>query len=226
MSDKITLSSEKRTLEGKQAKQLRRKGILPANIFGKGFKSLSIQLPTLEFQKVYKQAGETHLIDLKVGNETHNVLVHRLQLDPATDSPLHVDFQAVSLKEKITATVPIQLVGESPAEKEKIGILVQQLSEVEVEALPTDLPDHLDADVSGLTQVDASLFVKDLRLDTAKVTIKPADLEKIVARVEPPAKEEVAEPVPVAEVSTEAETPTSAGSEAEEPAPKEEVKKE
>src|SRR3989344_1143525 len=199
MTEKITLSASPRKLEGKKVKQLRKQGILPANLFGKGIKSLNIEVALKDLQSVFKKAGETRLVDLKVDGTTHNVLIHHIQVDPVTETPLHVDFQAVSLKEKITATVPVQIIGESPAEKEKIGILVQQLSEVEVEALPTNLPDHLAADVSGLAEVDAVIYVKDLKFDQSTVTIKPEDLEKIVDKVEPPAKEEVATPPPTIE---------------------------
>jgi large subunit ribosomal protein L25 len=221
MSQKISLTTQKRSVEGKKVKTLRRQGILPANVFGKGIKSHAIQLPVAEFLKVYRGAGETHLIELKVGDTVHNVLVHNLQVDPVTDAPLHVDFQAVSLKENISATVPIKVVGESPAEKDKIGIFVQQLSEIEVEALPTDLPDHLEADVSKLDTVGSVLYVKDLKFDSATVTIKPEDLEKIVAKVEPPAKEEVVTPPPTVEVApTEGEAPAEgAPAAAAEPAP-------
>jgi large subunit ribosomal protein L25 len=212
MPEKITLAVQKRTIDGKKVKQLRRQGILPANIFGKGVPSQAIQLPELEFMKLYKKAGETHLIEIAVDKQSHNVLIHNVQIDPLTQQPLHVDFQAVSLREKITATVPIQLVGEAPAEKEKVGILVQQLSEIDVEALPQELPDHLEIDISTLVAVNDTLYVRDLKFDSAKVTIKPEDREKIVARIEPPAKEEVITPpvvapaegeIPAAEVSGE-----------------------
>ena len=224
MSEKFILKAEKRKIEGKKVKQLRRRGLLPANLFGKGVKSLSLELDLKEFLRIFQKAGETHLIDLALGSDSHSVLVHHLQLDPVSQFPLHVDFQQVSLKDKISATVPITLVGESPAEKEGIGILVQQLSEIEVEALPTDLPDHLEADVSGLSQVNASLFVKDLKTDTLKVTIPSGDLEKIVAKVEPPAKEEVATPAATSTEPTPAESEAAASTDAE-PAPaKEEAK--
>lgn len=229
MKEKIVLEAKKRDVVGKKVKQLRRQGVLPGNVFGKGVKSISVQVPVAELLKVYKTAGETHLVELKVDGAVHNVLFHNLQLDPATDAPLHADFQAVSLKEKITATVPINLVGESPAEKEKIGILVQQLSEVEVEALPTDLPDHLEANVLTLAAVGDALHVKNLKFDASKVTIKAEDLEKIVAKVEPPAKEEVVAPPTAAEaVPAEGEAPAEgAPAPAEgETAPKEEKKKE
>lgn len=203
MNEKIIIIANKRKIRGKKVKQLRRQGILPANLFGKGINSLDIEVLLKEFLSLFKKAGETHIVELKIDGSIHNALIHGVQIDPVTDTPLHVDFQAVSLKEKTTATVPIQLRGESPAEKEKIGILVQQLSEIDVEALPTDLPDHLDADVSGLANVDATIYVKDLKFDKSKVTIKREELEKIVAKVEPPTKEKVVTPPPTVEAPTE-----------------------
>jgi len=135
------------------------------------------------------------------------VLVSGLQIDPVTSDYLHVDFRRVDLTEKITAKVPVEIVGESPAEKQKMGTVVQQLSEIEVEALPADLPEKIEIDATTLIEVDQTIYVKDLKIDK-KVTIK-TDLESIVAKVEPPTKEEVVEVVaPVEdEVPVEGEQP-------------------
>jgi len=202
--EKITLKAKARKEVGRKVKLLRKEGILPANIYGKKIKSESIQITLPDFREVYKKAGETGLIYIEVeGNkEAKPVLVANIQRDPVSNATLHIDFHQVDLKEKIGAKVPVELTGESPAEKQSIGTVVQYLSEVEVEALPTDLPEKFVVDISALIEVDQSLFVKDIKVDKSKVEIK-TDIESILVKVEPPQKEEVV----VAPTPAEGEVP-------------------
>lgn len=203
--ERHTLKSVNRKTLGRKVKKLRREGILPGNVFGAKIKSFAIQVDEKEFAKVYKETGETGLIDLKVGSNATPVLVQNVQLDPVTDKPIHVDFRKVSLTQKVTADVPIELSGASQAEEQKIGILVQQMNEVEVEALPQDLPERIVLDVSGLTDVDQAITVKELKLDRSKLEVK-ADPEQIVVKIEPLAKEEVVEVAPGPAAEGEEET--------------------
>ncbi|MDP2947779.1 MAG: 50S ribosomal protein L25 [Nanoarchaeota archaeon] len=203
--EKITLKAKVRKEVGRKVKLLRKEGILPANIYGKKIKSESIQIDLKEFLDVYKKVGDTKLFYI---NE-RPVLVANIQKNPVSDALLHVDFHQVDLKEKVEAKVPIELTGESPAEKQSIGTVVQYLNEIEVEALPTDLPDKFEIDISKLTEVDQSIHVKDLPYDKSKIEVK-TDLEEILVKVEPPQKEEVVAP-PVAEVPAEGEVPVSEG---------------
>jgi large subunit ribosomal protein L25 len=206
----ISLKAEKRTVTGRKVKNLRRDGLLPANIYGKNEASQSLQLNVKDFEKTYKQAGETGLVELSIGGDVKHVLISNIHVNPVTDQFLHVDFRQVSLKEKVVANVPVEIVGEAQAEKDGIGTLVVQLNEVEVEALPLDLPESFNVDVSTLVEVDQAIYVKDLKYDKAKVEIKD-DLEAIVAKIEPPQKEEVVE-APVVEEGAEGEvTPTPEG---------------
>ena len=201
--DKLILKAEKRSLLGRKVKKLRKDGVVPANVFGKKVKSESIQVKTLDFEKTYKETGETGLLELQINSDKKPVLVHNVQIDPVSEKILHIDFLQVNLKEKVIAGIPIELIGESPAEKQGLGTVVQYIDEVEVEALPTDLPEKFEADISTFTEVDQTLYIKDLKVDKGKVEIKE-DLEKIIAKVEP-AKEEKVE-VPVTEEVAEAET--------------------
>lgn len=206
--DKVTLDAEKRSLVGRKVKNLRNKGLLPANMFGRGVKSESLQVKLANFQDIFKKAGETGLLYLSIKNgrvEQKPVLVSNVQLDPVSGTPIHVDFHQVDLKEKVTAEVPVEITGEAPAEKGGIGTVVQYIDKIQVEALPTALPEKFVVDVSNLAEVDQAIYVKDLALDKAKVDIK-ADEKGIVVKVEPPQKEEVAPP-PVAEVPVEGEVP-------------------
>lgn len=180
----IKLKSEKRTVFGRKVKKLREKGSIPANIFGKKVKSQAISVGLKEFQKAYLEAGETQIIDLS----GKPVLVSNMAKDPVSEDILHIDFRQVDLTEKISASVPIETEGDSPAEKQGLGTVVVQIAEVEVEALPTDLPEKIVVDVSGLEEVDQSIYVKDLKVST-KVEVK-VDADAIIAKVEPPQKEE------------------------------------
>jgi large subunit ribosomal protein L25 len=207
--NKILLKAEERKVEGRKVKKLRVDGILPANVFGKGVKSLSIQLTSKDFQDAYKEAGSTGIIELDLGKEKRPVLVHDVQVNAKTDEILHVDFHQVDLKERIEAEVPVELIGESPAEKQTLGTVVQYINEVKVEALPTDLPEKFVVDVSMLVEVDQTVYIKDLVVEKDKVEIKNAE-DEIVVKVEPPQKEEVVEaPAPAeGEVAVEGEAPT------------------
>jgi large subunit ribosomal protein L25 len=225
---KSTLKAEKRKVLGRKVKKLRREGVLPANIYGKKIKSLSIKFPVVDFEKVYKAAGETGIVEIAIGKQKRSVLISNVQLDPVTDKPIHIDFHQVDLKEKTTADVPIELIGESPAEKQGLGTVVQSINEIEVEALPKDLPDKFEIDLSKLTKVDQTVQIKDLVVDTKKIKIL-AEAEQIVVKVEPPRKEEeVAPPPPEEEVAEEAEkeTPSEEAAEKVEEKPEVEEKKE
>lgn len=202
-----SLTAKSRKTLGRKVKKLRREGLLPANLYGKKIKSQALELPAAEFLKVYEQEGETGLIDLKINSQTHPVLVHNLQIHPVTDEPLHVDFRQVSLTEKTTADVPIEIRGDAPAVEQKKGILIQPLNEVEVEALPADLPDQVVVDISKLEEVGQAITVADLVYDKNKVKIL-VDPGETVVKINPLEEEEVVAPPPTEEeVPAEGEMP-------------------
>jgi len=209
--DKKVLNAESRIIKGRKVKKLRKEGIVPANIFGKKVKSKAISMKLDDFKKVYQEVGETGLINLEIKDkgqkEDRAVLISNVQMDPVSDIPVHVDFHQVDLKEKVTADVPVELTGVSPAEKQSIGTVVLYIDEIEVEALPGDLPEKFVIDISKLEAVDQAIYVKDLDIDKSKVEIK-MDLEEIITKVEPPQKEEVIEPV-IEEVEGETKEETS-----------------
>jgi len=182
-----------------------------------------------DFDSVYKEVGETGLVELDIKGDKRPVLVHNVQKNSKTDEVLHIDFLQVDLKQKVEADVPVELIGESPAEKQALGTVVQYINEIKVEALPTDLPEKFVVDTSELAEIDQSILVKNLKVDRTKVDIKTEE-EEIVVKVEPPQKEEVVETpiVPVgAEGEVVAEGPEPAeGQKGEQPAeaPKEEPK--
>lgn len=191
---RVKLTAKKRETLGRQVKNLRQEGILPANLYGRDIESQAIKMPKEEFVEVFREVGESGLIDLKVGRaKPKPVLASNVQFDPVSDEPIHVDFRLMDLTEKTAVEVPIELVGQTPAVEQGEGILIQPLQEIEVEALPEDLPDHITVDVSSLEEIDDTIRVEELEVGK-EVTLK-AESSEVVAKVEPPiAEEEVAEP--------------------------------
>lgn len=196
--NKLPLRAQERKIKGRKVQKLRGEGILPANVYGKKIKSRALQVDLKEFLKVYKEAKETGLVELAVDGEKKPVLIHNVQMDPVSDAPIHIDFLQVDLKEKVTANVPLEIVGESPAEKQGLGTVVQYIDEIEVEALPADLPEKFELNLSSLTEVDQSFLVKDLPIDIKKVELK-VNPDQIMVKVEPPRKPEEELPLPPAE---------------------------
>lgn len=195
------LSVEKRQVTGRKVKTLRNQGQLPANIYGKAIKSLAVSAPIGDFQKVYASVGETSLVDLAVKSESkvRPCLITDVQIHPVTDLPLHADFRQVDLTQKVTANVPLEITGVSPAVKEKGAVLITLFDEIEVEALPTDLPDKFTVDISSLKEFDDSILAKDLTFDKDKVEVKIKSKEVIVMVQEPKEEEEASEaPAPQA----------------------------
>lgn len=168
----LKLKVEKRKILGRKVKKLRQEGILPANIYGKKVNSQAVQVSLKEFEKVYQKAGETEIVDLFLDKEktSRQVLIHNVQTHPVTGQFLHADFHQVVLSEKVKTEVPIEIVGKSSAVEEKKGVLITTLDKVEVEALPADLPDKIEVDVSGLSEVGQEIKLSELTLPK-KVTL-------------------------------------------------------
>lgn len=198
---KKALKASDRKISGRKVKTLRNQGVLPANVYGKKVKSRSVQVDLKEFAVLYKEVGETGLFDLAIEKDSLPVLIHNVQSNPKTGDFIHVDFLQVDLKVKITAEVPVELAGESVASKQGIGTAVQQLNAVEVEALPGDFPEKFEVDVTDLAEVDQAIYVKDLKIDSNKITMV-TDIESIVVKVEPPQKEEIID-TPIVAVGAE-----------------------
>jgi large subunit ribosomal protein L25 len=223
---KFILKADKRTILGSKVKQLRRTGVVPANLFGKTIDSQAIQINAVEFNRVYKEAGETSLIWVKVEGEDKErpTLVTSVHFNPVTGAKLHVDFHQVNLKEKVTANVPVEITGESALITSNEAVLSQSLNEIEIEALPTEIPESIVFDISSLKAIGDHLLVSDAKV-SAEVEIK-TDPEQMVVSLQEPQKEE--EPLVVEEVvegEAGAEAPAEGG-EAEKPAEGDEAKHE
>jgi len=206
MAEKITLKAQKRTLLGRKIKQLRDKGILPVNLYGKKIKSQSLQVNGKEFSKVFDKAGETNVIYLEIegSKEPRPVLVSNIHLHPVSDLNLHVDFRQVDLTQKVKANVPVLLQGESTAVTEG-AVLVQQFNELEVEALPTSIPESIIFDLSQLKKVGDSLKISDAKAN--KDISFELESDTTIALLQEAKQEEEPAPAPVEEEAAEGEAP-------------------
>ncbi len=207
----IPLTAEVRKETGKQVKKLRQKGVLPATVFGHNLKSASLSVNAKDFAKVFHQAGETGLVELKYGTVSQPTLIADVQTHPVNRDILHIQFHAVSLTEKIKANVPLEMVGDSPAVANNIGLLLQTLSEVEVEALPTDLPDKIEISVANLSEVDQQVTVSGLTaIKGVEILTGPEEVVvKVVPLISEEAKKEAEEAA--AKAAAEAAAATTAG---------------
>ncbi|MCK9187478.1 MAG: 50S ribosomal protein L25 [Candidatus Colwellbacteria bacterium] len=197
------LNAEIRELSAKPA-VLRESGFIPAEIYGKEAKNIHISLPIKEFLKVFKEAGENTIINLKAGDNTHSVLVHDYQVDPVTRDFLSVDFLEVKMDEKITAPIPLSFIGESPAVEEQDAVLIKSMDEIEVEALPANLPHEIEIDISVLKELDQSIYVRDISVSGDYEIVTDAD--NVIATASTP-EEEVEEegPTSIEDIVTEGE---------------------
>lgn len=178
---KITLEVQKRILFGKKLKALRKTGILPGNIFGEDIESKAVMLPLIDFKTTFKKAGETQIVYLKLEDEELPVLIQNLQFHPLTQYPLHVDFRKVNLKKKIETEVPVKLIGESEAVTQNKGILLNMSESVLVEALPENIPQEIEIDLSILKELDDQVAIKDLKITGDYVIVD--DPEKVIVRI-------------------------------------------
>lgn len=191
MEHKLTLTASNRTVLGKKVRHLRKQGELPIVLYGHDTEPQSLSVPVKSFRKVYRDAGQSSLIDVKVGDKSGvKVLIHDVQVDPVTDELLHADLFKVNMTEKVKTEVPLKFVGEAPAVKELEGNLITQRDHVTIEALPTDLIPEIEVDVSPLQTFDDTIKVADIKAKVpSTVTVLDED-EEIVALVTPPRSEE------------------------------------
>ncbi len=203
----LTLPATNRSILGKKTRFLRRQGITPVHLFGHGLKSQALQCDTANLQRIITQAGMTRLISLEIEDDKQPrvVFIREIQRDVLSGEPLHVDFYQVRKTEKIRVDVPIVLVGEAPAMKEKGRILTHGVTSLGIECLPDKLPPQIEVDLSPLEELGQSIYVRDITLSPDITVITDPDqlLAKVSeARVE--VEEVVAEEV-VAEEKAEEE---------------------
>jgi large subunit ribosomal protein L25 len=178
MSEKLSITLESRTIFGKKVARLRRAGVLPGTVYGKTQEPLAVQVDARLFADTYRKAGRTALVELSVGDRAPiAAFVHTLQRHPVTRAIIHVDFLAVDLKAEVTVAVPIHIVGESPLVAMGDAILNQQLTALDIRALPAELPQAITIDVSGLDSFEKSIHARDIALpEGAHLATNPDEL--------------------------------------------------
>ncbi len=224
---KLHLQATPREQFGKKLKKVRHQGLIPSNVFGPGFTSASITVVSKDFLKTYKVARETGVVYLDLNKEAVPVLIRHIQRHPLSHEIIHVDFRKIDLKQKIEALVPLKTVNDSPAVAQG-GVLLTQTDKVTVEALPEEMPQEIEIDLSVLTEVGSELRIKDLPTSTAYQIKDEAEkvLMSVIAHKEESITPEttVATPEVLTEKEGEATTEEGAAAPAEKPA--EEPKKE
>jgi len=183
----LELKAEIRKESGRKLKTLRKKGLIPAVVYGPGHKSLAIQVVANDFQKVFQEAGESALVKLRIGDQIKNVLIHEVATDPIEDRFIHIDFYQVPLNKPIKTKIPFVFEGEAPAVKTMDGILIKNLTEIEIEALPKDLPHEIRIDISSLDSFDKHIRIKDLKLPEGVKILE--DIQEVIVSVIPPRTE-------------------------------------
>jgi large subunit ribosomal protein L25 len=189
--EEIVFEANRREVIGKNVKKLRRDGLLPAVVYGHSIEPISISLDYKEASKTLDSISPSALVVLDIDGEKHYTLVRDKQRNPVRRTIIHVDFQAVSLTETVRADVTVNLVGEAPAIETYLGILVPSLEQLSIECIPTNLPDRIDVDLSGLTEIGDSILVSDIIAPEGVEILN--DLDEVVVVVIAQAAEEVEE---------------------------------
>lgn len=192
--EKILIKANRREVTGKKVRALRRSGKLPAVIYGNKIDNpISIELESHEAFMVLRSAGSSTLLTIELDGTEYPTLIREKQMDYIKNTPIHVDFVAVSLTEKTTALVSVHLEGNAPAVKDFGAILVTGVIELEVECLPTDLPDHFVVNVSTMNEIGSGIYVRDVEApDGVKILTDPEEMIVVAtaAAIEEPELEE------------------------------------
>jgi large subunit ribosomal protein L25 len=187
----LQIALDAREAHGKANRRLRRQGIVPGVVYGKGEGSTSVQVEAKALETLYRAAGRTSIVQLQVPGDgvTKTGIIKSLQRHPLSGAPLHVDFFVVDLKAEMEVEVPLVFVGEAPAVEETGGTLLQNLNNLRIKALPTEIPHEIVVNVSTLTSLDVAIHVRDLSLNRDAVQVL-TDPDEMVAKVMPPRIEE------------------------------------
>lgn len=178
----MRLSANTREITGKATRKLRHQGVLPAVVYGHHASTATIQLDTHEFERVFHRTGRTQLIDLVVdGGRAHKVLVKEVQRSPRRNSLVHVDFQQVSMREKLQVEVPVVVTGEAELVKVGDADVLQIAHTLRVESLPADIPEMIQVDISGLDHIDAGIRISELGLPSGVALV--GDPEELVVKL-------------------------------------------
>lgn len=184
----LELNAKMRQAKGRQNEQLRKQGMIPAVLYGHKVKNLLLEVKEKDFDKVYRQAGESTLIKLKIDEAEDKkeriVLIYDAEKEPTTEKTIHIDFYQVKMDEALKTEIPLVFVGESPLIKNEGGVLVKSIQHLEIEALPQDLIHSVEVDTSALKTFDDAIRIKDLKIpEKVKISANP---EEVIAAIMPP----------------------------------------
>ncbi len=215
----MELAVQERAILGRKTKALRNEGLIPAELYGHGIENRHVTVPLKDFRKVFKAAGENTIVNLVLGGDKYPVLIHDVDYDHLSDEILSVDFYEVKMDEKLKVNVPIDFKGEAPAVKEKGGILLKVLSEIEVEALPDKIPHSIAVDLAVLKDIGNSVHIKDLSISKDYAILVESDMVIVTIKAplteeEEKALEEAAAPAEVAVETEEKKAERAAAKEA------------
>jgi len=214
MAEKITLNLQARTVSGKQIKGLRREGFVPGVVYGSDTEATNVQALYNEMEKVVNRAGKHHIVEVNIDGKNKTVLIKTIDIDPVKHRVRHVAFHAVNRNEKVTTSIPVVLTGEGESPAERAGLVVlQAIDNLEVQALPADLPDSLQVSVEGLTEPGDRLTVGDIALPKGVEYTHAEDvLELVVANVYEPSALQAANDAAGGDAVDESEVESDNGS--------------
>ena len=200
----VSLKAKIRENFGRKTKSLRKKGVLPAILYGIGIDNLPIEVDEKEFEEVYKEAGGSSLISLEVDDKKYQVLIHGFDKDPLRGKILHVDFYHPSSYKEVTAEVSLVFEGEEEIQKSLSGNLIKEIQAVEVKGLPQDLPKEIKVDLTSLGDVGDKILIKDLKTSkNVKILKNPEEVVAVVVAPEKFEEEEKIEEEKLEEKSAE-----------------------
>lgn len=185
MATSLELSASIRSETGRHVHAVRRRGQVPAVLYGHNVEPQALSIEARSLQRVWHHAGHSHLVDLALdGGRARKVLIRELQVNPRTTQLMHVDLFAVNLREKLTVEIPLIPIGESPAVSElKLGVLQQIITAVKVECMPGDIPALLNVDISGLVEIDQGIRLGEVPLPERVVLATGVDPDELVLKV-------------------------------------------
>jgi large subunit ribosomal protein L25 len=183
------LKATKREITGKKVKNIRKDGKLPAVIFGPSREALNIELNPKEFAKLFTQVGYSNIFEIEIeGIGKSRALFKEIQINPLMDKAIHVSIYEVDMKKPITAEVPVVIIGESPAVKNNLGLLVTPVTSLNVHCLPADLPSQLEINIDNMSQVGDSILVTALELPKNVSFASDVQNEMVLAYISSPQK--------------------------------------
>lgn len=187
------IKAKKRELQ-ENLDNLRKEGFIPAVFYGTGEQNTTISINTNEFKKVWRDAGESSAIKISFGTKNLDALIQDVSANPVTGEPIHADFLIIDAKKEVEVSVPLEFIGIAPAVKSNIGVLVKVMHEIQVSALPKDLPQVIEVDLSSLIDLDSVITIKDLKVPSnVKIATKEGEIVAAIA----PLQEEKEEVAPV-----------------------------